>query len=351
MEGFELICSGYGAETGNDILTVRLSPEGKAEVTGGIRQGDGPSWILEKGEFLYAVSEQSGRAAIDRFRIREDGSLSEEQGRIALPGGELCHLWAGENALYGSCYGTGDFFAVDDGLREILWHRSPQAGGGVEEGSGAAEGGSGAGRPEGTGGAGCQEEWAAPHAHWVSRQDSVLYLSDLGRDRIYRYRIGGGLPEAELEPVCLPKGAGPRQVLPLGGKLLLSVQELDGTLRLWRDEGKQAPPICLQTVRATSIQGTNYPGTACLAGPDTVLVCNRGANTVAAFSIRGERLTRIGEWETGNWPRHLLFVPGPDLVINACNKEGVLNVFSWDGKRLQKRDAIALCGASCALAL
>ena len=124
MREIRLACSGYTAEAGNDVLTVCLSREGKAKVEGGIRQGGSPSWILKKDGFLYMVSEQTERAAIGRRRVREDGSLGEEEGRIALPGGELCHLWEGETALYASCYGTGDFFC--GGLRAEKDPLAPQ---------------------------------------------------------------------------------------------------------------------------------------------------------------------------------------------------------------------------------
>ena len=89
MKGITLICSGYGNEKEEDILTVRLDPKGKAQMTGGVRQQDSPSWICAKDGVLYAVSEQVGRAFIGRRSIREDGSLTEEEGRIELPGGNL----------------------------------------------------------------------------------------------------------------------------------------------------------------------------------------------------------------------------------------------------------------------
>ena len=79
-----------------------------------------------------------------------------------------------------------------------------------------------------------QTEKICPHAHWVSEQDNILYLADLGCDRIYRYELKDGLPEKELEALVLPTGEGPRQLLPEkeSGKLL-SAQELGGTLRRW----------------------------------------------------------------------------------------------------------------------
>lgn len=294
------------------------------EITGGIRQGDSPSFSLLYGGFLYTVAELVGEkhAYIYQYRLSEDGIPVPTGKKIFLPGGELCHLYAGKKALYASCYGTGDFFAVDYDLEKIRWHRSP--------GAGVID---------------VQTEKICPHAHWVSEQDNILYLADLGCDRIYRYELKDGLPEKELEALVLPTGEGPRQLLPEkeSGKLL-SAQELGGTLRRWENGG------CSECVKTSRFDGTNYPGTICMADEKTVIVCNRGANTLSAFSTDG-KLRYLGEWATGNWPRHLLQIPGTDLIVNACNKEGALVIFAWNGKELIRKDEIILPGASCAVYL
>lgn len=371
-----VICSGYGAENRDDILTVRIgwgngagqdssgeqaAPCGEqaascgaknascritTEVLSGLRQGRCPSFCLVQEGFLYAAEEVTGEAYIRKYEIRADRSLADTGKRLEIPGGELCHLYAGEKALYASCYGTGDFCAVDFELEQVLWHRKAAAG---------------------------QKQ---PHAHWVSEGNGILYLADLGSDRVYRYRLKDGLPEEELKPLVLEDGAGPRQPLPLGRahgaaklssdstaespdasaeELLLTVQELDSTLRLWKGES------CVETVRTTVFDGTNYPGTICMADENTVLVCNRGANTVAAFHLEtGENrdagqthrdqkhLTYLGEWQTGDWPRYLHRISGAELFLNACNKEGALILFEWTGKELLQRGRIELPGASCA---
>ena len=40
-----------------------------------------------------------------------------------------------------------------------------------------------------------------------------------------------------------------------------------------------------------------------------------------------------------------------DLIVNACNKEGTLVIFAWNGKELIRKDEIILPGASCAVYL
>ena len=42
----------------------------------------------------------------------------------------------------------------------------------------------------------------------------------------------------------------------------------------------------------------------------------------------------------------------PDcLIVNACNKEGTLVIFAWNGKELIRKDEIILPGASCTVYL
>ena len=322
MKTYVLACSGYSGVQGEDLILVQVDEAGKCSVMSGCRQGKNPSFCIRHKDVLYVVSEVTGKADINAYRITGE-KLSDMGLEIQVPGSELCHLYAGERALYGSCYGSGDFFAVDYGLKELLWHRKPQNI--------------------------LDERNVTPHAHWVTEWEGQLFLADLGSDRIWRYRLQDGLPGEPLPALALPAGAGPRQSLPVHAEDAfhsLSVQELGSTLCLWKKQGEQLD--CMQSVRTTAFEGENYPGTICMADKQTVLVCNRGANTIAAFSVEGEQLKLLGEWETANWPRYLMRIPDTSLFVNACNEAGKLVVFAWMGCSLEKRDEIILPGASCA---
>ncbi len=101
-----LLCSGYGAETGSDLLAVKLfenteTGEVHTEITGGIRQGDSPSFSLLHGGFLYTVAELVGEkhAYIYQYRLSEDGipvptgkrfSFRVENCAICMPGKRHC---------------------------------------------------------------------------------------------------------------------------------------------------------------------------------------------------------------------------------------------------------------------
>ena len=69
-----------------------------------------------------------------------------------------------------------------------------------------------------------------------------------------------------------------------------------------------------------------------MASEDIVLVCNRGANTLSAVQVEDGHLQLMGEWETENWPRHLLRVGDSNLFINSCDRAGKMIIFSWESK-------------------
>ena len=136
---------------------------------------------------------------------------------------------------------------------------------------------------------------------------------------------------------------------------LLSVQELDSTLCLWKRDGEKF--VCVDKIRTTFRTCDNFPGTICLAGDRiddsaaTVLVCNRGANTISAVSISADGLKLCGEWETANWPRHLMRVADTNLFVNSCDRAGKLVIFAWEGGALVKKGEVDLPGACCAAML
>lgn len=412
MKIYTLACSGYSADKQEDLLIVRIDESGQFEVSSSCRQGENPSFCVRRGEYLYTVEEVEGAAAIRAWRITETlqepitrvdagprletmaradaESFSESTDshtnvatcllptdmRIEVPGGFLCHLHAGEQALFGSSYETGDFFAVDYELKEVLWHRKPAAFGKrdamerkeanleTEETLAAVEQSD-------------NERQECPHAHWTMQQGNELFMADLGSDRIWRYRLEEALPAEELSPLVLERGAGPRQPLAVKcdgtsgeANYLVSIQELDSTLRLWKRVGEKF--TCVDKIRTTGRTCENFPGTICLAesidapAPGsadcvagasvndpvaTVLVCNRGANTISAVSVSADGLKLCGEWETANWPRHLMRVADTNLFVNSCDRAGKLVVFAWESDALVKKGEIDLPGASCAAML
>lgn len=232
---------------------------------------------------------------------------------MELPGRRgLCHLAAVDGVLYGSCYESGHYFALDAELSRVLWEYLP---GGT------------------------------PRAHWAQEAGGLLYLADLGNDRVYRYALQNGLPHGEVETLCLPAGSGPRQPLPLPQGGFAVVCELDGACCAF--SGRTAPAAPRSPPAAC--RGPTPPGAP--AGWATRFSWGTGGpNTVSAFRLTPSGATFAGEWPAGNWPRHLACL-GEGLLLAACSRDDAVWSYRWDGRNLTRQDVLPLHQASCVLPL
>ena len=310
MKEISFILSGY-SEAGEDIALARASETDGATRLSGVRHGENPSFCCLLGDTIYAVSELPDRAAVTSYALR-DGALSPLR-RIELPGRRgLCHLAAIGGVLYGSCYESGHYFALDAQLSHVLWEYFP------------------AGTPRG---------------HWAAKIGGALYLADLGNDRLYRFALSGGLASGTPEKLPLPAGSGPRQPIALPGGGYAVVCELDGQIRFFRGDGS-----LLASLPASGQGGPNAPGGACLLG-DTLFVGNRGPDTVSAFTLAPDGPVRRGEWKTGSWPRGLAAFADEGLLLTACSRENSVRLSRWDGEALTVQAVLPLPQASCVLPL
>ena len=315
MEKRHVLFSGYGAEGREDIVLYEVTGDGAARRLSGVRHGRAPSFCCRGMDGrIYAVSERADGADITMYELL--GETLRAVRAMKTPGKGLCHLYAHGGVVYGSCFESGDFFAVDAALTQVLWQFHP--------GEGA-------------------------YAHWTQADGEFLWMADLGRDSVYRVHLDGWLPDGEPERFPQPAGSGPRQILALGNGERLCVYELDDMLRTLDGEG------CVQAETAASgVPGEtvrNFPGGACRDVSGKIYVCNRGPNTVSAWQLSESGFQQRVEWNTGDWPRHIAALAGTELVLTACTRENAVCGSLVHGRDARETFRIALPGASCVLPL
>lgn len=309
-----LLFSGYGAPQEEDIVVCALDGTGTIHRLTGLRHGGAPSFCCRGTDgHIYAVSERPDGSDITLYRLAE-GSLHQVR-RMQTLGRGLCHLYACGSVLYGSCFESGDFFAVDADLTRVLWQFNPGAG---------------------------------ANAHWTQQADGMLYLADLGHDSLYRVPMHGDLPCAEPRRLAQPANSGPRQILPTPHGLLC-VNELDGTLRLLDREGQTLAKALASEEKRDTVR--NFPGGACMDETGRLFLCNRGPNTLTLWDTANGRLTRRAEWTTGDWPRHIAALSGTPFIAAACTRENAVYGYRMDGETAREVFRLSLPGASCVLEL
>jgi 3-carboxymuconate cyclase len=182
------------------------------------------------------------------------------------------------------------------------------------------------------------------HIHCVtfSPDGNYMFVTDLGKDMIYRFRKNEGNPlgfniEAPDGAFSESKGLGPRHFCwSPDGHTLYIANEIGGSVTVWSYNGGDLAEV--QTIDCTFL-GADKParnGTAAIqVSPDGkfLYVSNRLVNDgIAVFSIEAGtgKLTASSYCNTGKHPRCLALTPGGSLAIVACRDDDCIEFYKRD---------------------
>ncbi|MFP4500518.1 MAG: lactonase family protein [Candidatus Hydrogenedentota bacterium] len=168
----------------------------------------------------------------------------------------------------------------------------------------------------------------APHAHAVNfgPENTVLYVTDLGTDRVHRHHYdaqAGTLEPADPPAVHLAPGAGPRHLaIHPTGRFAYVVNELDNTVTaLARTESGGLEIIHTIGTLPGDFNAENTTAEILVHPSGKYLYAsNRGHDSIAAFAIAPQtgRLTAIGHTPTGGQtPRNFNIDPAGRFLLAA----------------------------------
>lgn len=171
-----------------------------------------------------------------------------------------------------------------------------------------------------------------PHAHQsVPTPWGSVLVSDLGGDRLLELSLSEAAPRIR-RVVPMPPGSGPRHMVWSHGRLVV-VGELDSRLYvIGLDEHGEKHVGSVSTFSDelhNSASELSQPSHLSAAADGTVIVLNRGRDTVATFRWHGDELEIVHETSTGGvWPRH--FEIAEDRVLVANQESGDVTEFTLD---------------------
>lgn len=315
MEKRHVLFSGYGAEGREDIVLYEVTGDGAARRLSGVRHGRAPSFCCRGMDGrIYAVSERADGADITMYELL--GETLRAVRAMKTPGKGLCHLYAHGGVVYGSCFESGDFFAVDAALTQVLWQFHP--------GEGA-------------------------HAHGRRRTGNSCGWRIWGVTAYTACIWTDGCRTANPSASRSPRAAGRGSSSPSGTGNGCACTNWTACCARWtaRDvfRRRQRPRVCRAKRFATSRGG------ACRDVSGKIYVCNRGPNTVSAWRLSESGFQQRVEWNTGDWPRHIAALAGTELVLTACTRENAVCGSLVHGRDARETFRIALPGASCVLPL
>ncbi len=276
-----------------------------------------PSFILPHPRLpiLYTVEETSPEGAVRAWQM--EGDSLKPLGSFSSGGDSPCHLSlsAGERYLYAANYmnGTLAVFALD-GQGNIekktdLWQLSGQ--------------GPNRGRQEG------------PHAHFSMERDGLLYVCDLGADRIAVFENQDGKLK-EKAGIALPAGCGPRHLAfnPAFPHLLYCVTELENSVYVIATESGAYTVLQRLSTLPEAFQGESFAA-AVHFSPDgrALLASNRGHDSIAVYSVReGGLLDDPVLSPCVREPRDFFILD--KTVIIGSQKDGIIRAYVLNEKTL-----------------
>jgi 6-phosphogluconolactonase len=179
-----------------------------------------------------------------------------------------------------------------------------------------------------------------PHVHHLSVDpvSGEVVVVDLGLGEVRWYALSqDGTLALRREATVVVGAGGPRHlVFHSDRRHALLVNELDNTLQVLRRDGERFTQVGTASTRPSDSSGMSSAGAIALSNDGrTVLVTNRGDDTVACFSFAPEssHLEFVDATPAkGRTPRDLIFNPEGDRVLVACQDSDEVAVFAFDAR-------------------
>jgi 6-phosphogluconolactonase len=292
-----------------------------------------PSWVAVAagGRRVYAVSETDPDGGVAAFGRDADGAF-RPLGTASSGGAEPANLVVHPTGrfLATGTYGGGSVsvFALDD--EGALGERTAFV---QHEGHG----------PD-------PDRQASPHVHQLTFDPVTgdLVVVDLGLGEVRWYAMDeGGRLTLRPDATVVTGASGPRHLAyHRDDRHAFLVNELDSTLDVLRRDGDRFVRVQAVSTRPAGALGANKPAAVRISEDgETVLVSNRGDNTVALFafdpsgesspgSSSGPSYVRlVGTVSAhGREPRDMVVVPGGHRVLVANQNSDDVTVFAFDQK-------------------
>ena len=274
-----------------------------------------PSYIIISPDqrFLYAVRETStyrghDGGAVACYAINNDRLTFVNEQLIA--GGSPCHLVCDQAMHYLVCSNFGGGFASVFALNA----------------DGSIGGLSRTLRQEAAG------QTAHVHQAVLTPDEHLLAVTDLGLDRIdfYEFNSDSGVGTHCFTLNC-PEGSGPRHMVFGHHDCFYVACELSNEVLACRIR-PDGPPRMVSRLSTLQTPGTtSYCGAICLTPDGSLLVSNRGEDTLALFTLLADGRPALRQHIScgGAFPRDMAFSPDGNLLLCANQKSDSLSLLTY----------------------
>lgn len=177
----------------------------------------------------------------------------------------------------------------------------------------------------------------SPHPHWVQwspHNDSVIYVIDLGIDKVMKYKLDPITGKTSKGSVAFSSkpGAGPRHlVFHPTKKLAYILNELTNTVDLVNIESDDSFTLMNKvSTLPESYSGHNQGAHIAISSSGkTLYTSNRGLNSIAIFNLddHGAMTLKENVNTGGDWPRFFALLEQEGYLVVANKKSNNIVVF------------------------
>ena len=202
----------------------------------------------------------------------------------------------------------------------------------------------------------------SPHIHMVqfSPDKKFVFANDLGKDKIYIYKYNATSNSKILDikdSISVKPGSGPRHLtFSSNGKMVYLLQELDGTLTVFKNKNGKLSKFDETTVVASDFKGEISAADIHISPDDKFLYAtNRGtANDISSFEIQkdGRLIFKERTSTLGKGPRNFTIDPTGNFLLVGHQYTNTIVVFKINKKTGGLTDSgkrIEICSPVCLL--
>ena len=282
-----------------------------------------PSFIDRSSRFLIAANELTdGNQSISSFAITNNGLKFIN--KVGTGGSAPCHIVMDKDRKFAvaSNYlgGALDLFSLADN-GEILSKEDTK----IYNGSSVDK---------------KRQDASHIHSTFIG-PDKLLYVSDLGADKIYVLDVvkdkGGKLQFKEVNTLTSKLGGGPRHIaFHPNGKYLYSLLEMTGDIELFKKVGKSWKSQQVISMRKEGFDGKSGAADLKLSSDGKFLYSTDrvDANTITVFSVAKNGTLKQVQVSSvfGKGPRNFNFSPDERFVLVANQLTDEIVLFNRDKK-------------------
>lgn len=281
-------------------------------------------------KFLYSVNVGSAEVpdkggSVSAYGI--DAATGKLSGLNSRPsyGGEPCHISIEKNGQYAfvSNYQEGNMVSLqlfDDGLVGAAADAKKFSGNSINK---------------------QRQEQSHIHSAVISPDNKFLYVSDLGTDKVYIFRINdnGTLAPASMPSISVAAGAGPRHfTFHPNGKYAYLAEELTSTVAAFSvDKATGALTLLQDSVVSLPEEFKNHNTSADIHTDPKgkfLYMSNRGHDAIAIFSINADGTIKLLGHQSvlGKTPRNFFMDPRGEFIFVANQDTDNIVVFRINAK-------------------